>query len=134
MVWAIFDPPGDIHVRAVAPSGNEYEVAPRALFRIASEDVDWFFHEWEGQHRACLSHAEEYRPRRPQFDNGEASRVERRNDKPEYPQFDNGEASRDAHVVIEEPDASPSEEPEPEESTEPDPVEAGEGETNEDKE
>jgi hypothetical protein len=107
-----------------------YEIKPRTPFQIAAGDVDWFFNEWEAQHRQCLSHEEEYRPRRPQFENGEASRLARRVEEPEHPQFDNGKATRREHVV-EEPDASPMEEPKPEESTEPDPVEAGEGEDKE---
>ena len=92
-VRAIFDPAGDIHVRAVAPSGNAYEIAPRVAFPIASEDVDWFFCEWNWEHRQCLSREEEYQPRRPQFNNGR--QIE---DRPDRPQFDNGAASRTARA------------------------------------
>lgn len=145
---AIFDPDGDILVRATAPSGNVYEIKPRAVFPIASEDVDWFFYEWDWQWRQRLDHAEDYQPRRPQFDNGAANlaakvdepdrpafdngaaNLQARIDEPERPQFDNGGVQPSYH----EPEAPPPEEPvtEPEESA-PDPVEAGDGD-NEDKE
>lgn len=147
-VQAIFDPAGDIHVRAVAPSGRVYEIAPRVSFQIVAGDVDWFFHEWNSAYRQCLCRTEEYRPRQPQFNNGR--QVEGRSARP---QFENGEASRTARKeapaqpqlndggaqLIQQPPepvaSLPVVEPEPEESTEPDPVaETGEGETSEDKE
>lgn len=143
VVRAIFDPAGDIRVRVVTPSGNAYEVLPRVSFLIATEDVDWFFYAWDWEHRQRLCRAEEYQPRRPQFNNGR--QIE---DRPDRPQFDNGEAEAKAHVEeperpVLEPETSP---PEPEdplrellvtepEETAPDPVvEAAEGETDEDKE
>lgn len=144
-VWAIFDPAGAIHVRAIAPSGNTYEIAPRASFLVADKDVDWLFHEWNSEHRQCLSRVEEYQPRRVQFENGEASRlagaavVTASESAVERPQFENGEASRLATAVAVVTAPEPSVEPElmvepepvvePEESTEPDPaVEADESE------
>lgn len=134
-VQAIFDPAGDIHVRAVAPSGNVYEVAPRVSFRVADEDVDWFFHVWEWQHRQCLSRVEEYQPRRAQFDNGAATRLA---PKPEAPVLPAVVATAEP-VVDEEPITEPVVAPEPvivpELDIEPEPVvEAGEDETAEDKE
>lgn len=114
-VRAIFDPAGDICVRPVTPRGNTYEIEPRVPFQIAAEDVEWFFHEWEAQHRQCLSRVEEYQPRKAQFENGKASRAARR----VWP--------APPSVVEPEPVV------EPKENTEPDSVEAG-ADGNEDKE
>lgn len=86
-VQAIFDPAGNIRVRATSPSGNVYEVVPRVSFHIAEEDVDWFFYGWDWEHRQRLSRAEEYQPRQAQFNNGR--RVETW---PVRPQFDHGSA------------------------------------------
>lgn len=69
-VQAVFDPAGDIRVRATSPSGNVYEIVPRVPFEIKNADVDWFFSEWDWEHRQCLSRAIGYHPRKPQFDNG----------------------------------------------------------------
>lgn len=99
-VQAVFDPAGDIHCRAVTPGGNEYDVKPREAFRIAAEDVDWFFHEWDWQHRQCLSLKSEYQPRRAQFDNGKASREAGHVHYTEPPQFDNGEANEPARLPV----------------------------------
>lgn len=94
VVRAIFDPAGDIHVRAVTPGGTEYQVAPRVPFEIADEDVDWFFHEWNWEHRQRLCREEDYQPRRPQFDNGVASQ-EAKVEEPERAQFDNNRVVED---------------------------------------
>lgn len=95
-VQAVFDPAGDIHCRVVAPSGNVYNVKPREAFKIEAEDVDWFFHEWDWQHRQRLSLKSEYQPRRAQFENGKASREAGHVHYAEPPQFDNGEANERA--------------------------------------
>lgn len=153
-VQAIFNPDGDILVRAVAPSGNVYEIKPRASFKIAGEDVDWFFYEWDWQWRQRLCRTEDYQPRQ-QFDNGAANIAAASVDEPERPQFDNGAANIKADVeepvraqfdngaanlnpAVEEPVTEP-EDPlrellvtESEESA-PDPVEAGDSD-DEDKE
>ncbi len=126
-VQVIFDPAGDIHVRAIAPSGNVYEIEPRTPFQVASEDVDWFFHGWEAQHRQRLSLVDEYQPRRAQFDNGEANRKARTVVAPE--------PVIEPELVLElpalvEPELETEPEPvvEPEPSSEPEPVvEADEG-------
>ncbi len=131
MVQAIFDPAGDINVRAVAPSGNVYEITPRTSFQIVSEDVDWFFHEWDAQHRRCLSRVEAYQPRRAQFDNGEASRLAT------VTESEPSVALEAAPVdePVPEPEPTPEPMPEPDEITEPDSaIEADKGETDEDKE
>ena len=86
-VLAIFDPAGYIRVRTTSPNGNVYEVEPRVPFHIAEEDVDWFFHEWDWEHRQRLSRAQEYQPRQAQFTNGR--QMETRSVRP---QFDNGVA------------------------------------------
>lgn len=148
VVQAIFDPAGNICVSAKAPSGNEYKIAPRESFQIAAEDVDWFFHEWNWEHRQRLSRAEEYQPRQLQFNNGR--QIEAR---PDRPQFENGSASHESRgeetvqatfdctdcVTESEPaiiSPEPVEEPESEApSIEPDPVvETDGGETDQDKE
>lgn len=131
-VQAIFDPAGDIHVRATAPSGTVYEIAPRVSFRIAGEDVDWFFRGWEYQHRQCLSRLEEYQPRRPQFDNGRASRTARVLVEPE-PSVEPEPVTDEESVT--EPVVAVEAVVVPEPNIEPEPVvEAGEGEIVEDKE
>lgn len=91
-VQAIFDPAGEILVRAVAPSGTVYEIKPRISFKIADEDVAWFFYEWDWQWRQCLCRAEDYQPRQPQFDNG-AANLKAHVEEPKRPQFDNGVAN-----------------------------------------
>jgi hypothetical protein len=132
MVQVIFDPAGDIHVRAVAPSGNVYEIKPRTPFQVASEDVDWLFRGWEAQHRQCLSLADEYQPRRAQFDNGEANRKARAVVAPE-PVVEPELVLELPAIVEVEPEPEPVVEPEP--NIEPEPVvEADADETVTDKE
>lgn len=87
-VQAVFDPAGDIRVRATSPSGNVYEIVPRVPFEIKNADVDWFFSEWDWEHRQCLSRAIGYHPRKPQFDNGRP--VAEESEQPLGQQFDNG--------------------------------------------
>lgn len=98
VVRAIFNPAGYIHVRAVSPSGNVYVIAPRVSFQIATEDVDWFFHEWDWQHRQCLVHEKEYRPRQAQFNNGR--QIE---DRLTRPPFDNGLPAQESTNRVPEP-------------------------------
>lgn len=138
-VQAIFDPAGDIYVQVVAPGGNIYEIKPRASFKIASEDVDWFFYEWNWEHRQRLSREAEYQPRRLQFNNGRQIVT-----RPDRPQFDNGgapSAYRAPEPVMESEPEDPLREllvTKPEESIEPDPIvevaRAVGDETDEDKE
>ena len=88
-VQAVFDPAGDIRVRATAPSGKVYELVPRVPFEIEKEDADWFFSEWDWEHRQCLSRAVDYHPRKAQFDNGVAQ-LEKDESPALSQQFDNG--------------------------------------------
>lgn len=61
-VTTIFNPTGNVRVNLTAPSGNKYHIEPRQPFKIASEDVDWFFNEWDWQYRQSLTRAEDYVP------------------------------------------------------------------------
>ena len=138
VVQAVFDPDGDIIVRAIAASGNVYEIKPRTSFKIAGEDVDWFFYEWDWQWRQCLCRSDDYQPKRPQFDNG-AANLKANVEEPERPQFDNGAATiaaaRAQEPVTESETSSPAEpitNMEPEESA-PNPIAAVDSE-DEDKE
>lgn len=91
-VTAIFDPAGAFRLTVTAPSGNIYVIEPRVAFEIDGEDVDWFFNGWDRQHRQHLSQLEDYRPRKPQFDNGAAQLASAQPESPPKPQFDNGAA------------------------------------------
>ncbi len=61
-VQAIFAPIGIVNVHLVSPNGNEYHIKPREEFKIAAEDVDWFFGDWEWCFRQRLVRAEDYNP------------------------------------------------------------------------
>lgn len=61
-VTAIFHPDGNVRVNLTAPSGREYHIEPRQPFEIASEDVDWFFYEWDWRFRQRLTRVEDYVP------------------------------------------------------------------------
>ena len=61
-VTAIFHPDGNVRVNLTAPSGNAYSIEPRQPFKIASEDVDWFFYEWDWRFRQRLTRVEDYTP------------------------------------------------------------------------
>lgn len=59
---AVFDPVGMVKVNVTAPSGNIYGVESRKPFRIAAEDVEWFFVSWDWAFRQRLYHIEDYKP------------------------------------------------------------------------
>ena len=61
-VKAVFVPIGLVNVHLVTPSGNEYQIKPREEFKIAAEDADWFFTDWEWCFRQRLVLATDYKP------------------------------------------------------------------------
>ncbi len=61
-VEVIFAPVGLVNVHLYTPSGNEYNIKPREAFKIAAEDVDWFFNEWHWNFRQRLVRVEDYHP------------------------------------------------------------------------
>lgn len=61
-VKVIFVPIGLVNVHLYTPSGNEYNIKPREVFKIAAEDVDWFFNDWEWCFRQRLVLAADYHP------------------------------------------------------------------------
>ena len=61
-VPAVFAPIGLVNVHLVTPSGNEYHIKSREEFKIAAEDVDWFFTDWEWCFRQRLVRASDYKP------------------------------------------------------------------------
>ncbi len=61
-VLAVFAPIGLVNVHLVTPSGNEYHIKPREEFKIAAEDADWFFTDWEWCFRQRLVRAADYKP------------------------------------------------------------------------
>lgn len=61
-VQAVFAPVGTVNVHLVTPSGNEYNIKPRKEFKIAAEDADWFFNDWEWCFRRRLVRAVDYKP------------------------------------------------------------------------
>lgn len=61
-VTAVFNPVGDVRVNATAPSGNVYQIKPRESFKIAAEDVPWFFEDWDWAFRQRLCLTKDYQP------------------------------------------------------------------------
>lgn len=61
-VRVLFVPVGTVRVHVCAPSGNEYNIEPRKEFKIAAEDVNWFFTDWDWSFRQRLVLAEDYEP------------------------------------------------------------------------
>ncbi len=59
---AVFNPVGMVKANVTAPSGNTYEVKPREPFKIAADDVEWFFTSWDWAFRQHLCRAEDYHP------------------------------------------------------------------------
>ncbi len=61
-IAVVFVPIGIVNVHLYTPSGNEYHIKPREEFKIAAEDVDWFFNEWDWCFRQRLVRAADYKP------------------------------------------------------------------------
>lgn len=61
-VRAVYVPVGTVNVHLVTPSGNEYNIKPREEFKIAAEDVAWFFYNWDWCFRQRLVRAADYKP------------------------------------------------------------------------
>lgn len=61
-VTAVFNPVGMVKVHVDTPAGNSYDVKPREPFKIAADDVVWFFESWNWAFRQRLCLAEDYKP------------------------------------------------------------------------
>ncbi len=61
-VTAVYAPIGNVRVNLTTPNGNDYHIVARQPFKIASEDVAWFFNEWAWAFRQRLCRAEDYHP------------------------------------------------------------------------
>lgn len=61
-VTAVFDPVGMVKVHVETAAGNAYDVKPREPFKIAADDVVWFFESWDWAFRKRLCLAADYKP------------------------------------------------------------------------
>ncbi len=61
-VTAVFDPVGMVNVHVKTATGNYYDVKPREPFKIAADDVAWFFESWDWAFRQRLCLVEDYKP------------------------------------------------------------------------